>query len=61
MKLVEDDKLPEDVVRMEYSDSMHTLCCVECGVETPFNPRQPGSIGKPLYALLLHECPQGRD
>ena len=56
MQIIEDDKLPLDVVRKEYSDSEHALCCLECGFEFPFDPQQPRSIGKPLYVLAMHTC-----
>jgi hypothetical protein len=61
MRFVEDDKLPVDVVRKEYSDSKHALCCLECGFESDFDPKKPEAIGKPLYALVLHGCPDNRD
>lgn len=61
MRFVEDDKLPVDVVRKQYSDSRHALCCLECGFESDFDPQMPESIGKPLYALVLHGCPDNRD
>jgi hypothetical protein len=61
MQFVEDDKLPADVVRKECSTSRHALCCLECGFESEFNPEEPGAIGKPLYALVLHDCPENRD
>ena len=57
MRFVEDDKLPIDVVRKEYSESRHALCCLECGFESEFAPHLPNSIGKPLYALMVHDCP----
>ncbi len=56
MQIIEGDKLPLDVVRKEYSDSEHALCCLECGFEFPFDPRQPRSIGMPLYVLAMHTC-----
>ncbi len=28
-----DDKLPEDVVRREYAETKHALCCLSCGFE----------------------------
>ncbi len=61
MQIIEDDKLPLDVVRKEYSDSKHALCCLECGFEFPFDPQQPGSIGKPLYVLAMHTCAGGEE
>jgi hypothetical protein len=57
MRFIEDDKLPTDVVRKEYSESRHALCCLNCGLESEFRPQLPGSIGKPLYDLMLHDCP----
>jgi hypothetical protein len=57
MRFIEDDKLPIDVVRKEYSESRHALCCLECGFESEFAPHVPDSIGKPLYALMVHDCP----
>ena len=53
---ITDDKLPDDVVRRRYAETKHALCCLNCGFEHGFNPTQPGSIGKPLWALLEHEC-----
>jgi hypothetical protein len=61
MQFIEDDKLPTDVVRIEYSDSRHALGCVECGLEVEFDPRIPGAIGKPLHILLIHECAKAID
>lgn len=61
MRFMEDNKLPDDVVRKQYSDSRHALCCLECGFESAFDPQAPRSIGKPLYALVLHDCPDTRD
>lgn len=57
MQFIEDDKLPTDVVRKEYSESLHALCCLNCGFESEFAPQLPESIGKPLYVLMLHDCP----
>jgi hypothetical protein len=57
MPFIEDDKLPIDVVRKEYSESRHALCCVNCGFESEFIPNLPDSIGKPLYVLMVHDCP----
>jgi len=37
MQFIEDDKLPVDVVRKEYTESKHALCCLECGFEYPFD------------------------
>jgi hypothetical protein len=28
-----DDKLPDDVLRKQYSDRRHALCCLDCGYE----------------------------
>jgi hypothetical protein len=53
---VEDDKLPEDVVRKAYAANRHALCCLDCGFESSFDPLRPGSIGPPLLALLKHDC-----
>ena len=61
MRFVEADKLPVGVVRKEYTDSRHALCCLECGFESDFGPQKPESIGKHLYALVLHGCPDNRD
>jgi|HubBroStandDraft_4_1064222.scaffolds.fasta_scaffold100832_2 hypothetical protein len=57
MRFIEDDKLPSEVVRKEYSGSRHALCCLNCGFEWEFAPHLAGSIGKPLYVLMMHECP----
>ena len=57
MRFIEDDKLPIDVVRKEYSESRHALCCLNCGLESEFAPHLPDSIGKPLYVLMVHDCP----
>ena len=57
MRFIEDDKLPIDVVRKEYSESRHALCCLNCGFESEFAPHLPDSIGKPLYVLMVHDCP----
>ncbi len=56
MRFIEDDKLPTDVVRKEYSESRHALCCLNCGLESEFTPQLPKSIGKPLYVLMVHDC-----
>ena len=53
---ITDDKLPDDVVRKQYAETKHALCCLNCGFECDFDPTQPGSIGKPLWVLLEHEC-----
>jgi hypothetical protein len=58
---VEDDKLPEDVVRKAYAANRHALCCLDCGFESSFDPLRPGSIGPPLLALLKHDCPNNGD
>ena len=57
MQFIEDVKIPIDVVRKEYSVSRHALCCLECGFDSEFAPHLPGTIGKPLYVLMLHDCP----
>ena len=57
MRFIEDDKLPIDVVRKEYSESRHALCCLNCGLESEFAPDLPDTIGKPLYVLMVHDCP----
>jgi hypothetical protein len=58
---IEDDKLPDDVVRKHYSDTRHALCCLDCGYESPFDPSIKGSIGRPLHLLLEHNCPTAGD
>jgi hypothetical protein len=55
---IEDDKLPDDVVRKRYSNARHALCCLECGYEADFDPSVQGSIGRPLHVLLEHNCPK---
>lgn len=57
MRFIEDDKLPSDVVRKEYLESRHALCCLNCGLESEFAPRLPDAIGKPLFVLMIHDCP----
>jgi hypothetical protein len=57
MRFIEDDKLPIDVVRKEYSESRHALCCLNCRFETEFAPHLPDSIGKPLHVLMVHDAP----
>ena len=57
MRFLEDEKLPTDVVRKEYSQSRHALCCLNCGFESEFAPHVPDSIGKPLYVRMAHDCP----
>ena len=57
MRFIEDDKLPTDVVRKEYSELLHGLCCLNCGFESEFAPHLPDSIGKPLYVLMMHDYP----
>lgn len=54
---IEDDKLPTDVVCKEYSESRHALCCLNCGFESEFAPHLADSIGRPLYVLMPHDCP----
>ena len=49
-------QLPDDVVRRHYAETKHALCCLNCGFEYGFDPTQPGSICKPLWVLLEHEC-----
>jgi hypothetical protein len=56
MRMIEDDKLPVDVERKEYSESEHALRCAECGFESSFDPRDSQAIGKPLSLLLAHSC-----
>ena len=58
---IEDDKLPDDVVRKKNSDTRHALCCLECGFELEFNPTVQGAIGRPLQALVMHDCKQDGD
>jgi hypothetical protein len=59
--LITDDKLPDDVVRRQYAETKHALCCLNCGFEHGFDPTLPGSIGKPLWVLLEHECRSGEN
>jgi hypothetical protein len=54
---IEDDKLPDDVVRKRYSDRRHALCCLNCGLESEFDPTMKAAIGRPLYILKMHDCP----
>jgi hypothetical protein len=61
MRFFEDDKLPVDLARKEYSTSRYALCCLECGIESEFNPQEQGAIGKPLYVIALYACPGNRD
>jgi hypothetical protein len=49
---IEDDKLPDDVLRKKYSEGRHALCCLECGLESEFDPSIKDSIGRPLHVLL---------
>ena len=58
---VRDDKLPDDVIRKAYSATNHALCCLDRGFEAISDPTQPGSIGKPLFALVEHDCPEDGD
>jgi len=60
MRFIEDDKLPTDLIRKEYSESRHALCCLNCGFESEFTPQPPESIGNPLYVLMLHDCPASK-
>jgi hypothetical protein len=53
---VEDAKLPQDVVRKQYSDTQDALCCLNCGFEWDFDPTVQDSIGRPLYVLVMHDC-----
>jgi hypothetical protein len=53
---IDDNKLPLDVLRKNYSDSHHAPCCLECGYEADFNPSRAGSVGQPLALLLHHSC-----
>jgi hypothetical protein len=41
----------------EYSELRRALCCLSCGIESEFAPHLPDSIGKPLYVLMVHDCP----
>lgn len=58
---IADEKLPDDVLRKEYSPSIHALCCLDCGFESTFNPNTREAIGPPLMALLYHDCPEDND
>ena len=53
---ITDDKLPDDVVRRQYAETKHAPFCLNCGFEYGFDPTQLGSIDKPLWVLLEHEC-----
>jgi hypothetical protein len=55
----EDDKLPDDVVRKRYSDTRHALSCLNCDLESEFDPTMKASIGRPIYVLVMHDCPEG--
>jgi hypothetical protein len=57
---IEDDKLPDDIVRKRYSDSV-ALCCLECGFESEFDPSVKNSIGRPLYVLFANVCKEDGD
>jgi hypothetical protein len=61
MQFIQDDKLPVDVVRKEYNGTRHALCCLACGMESSFDPRDPRAIGRPLLALLIHKCQDDGD
>jgi hypothetical protein len=61
LMFIEDDKLPDDVVRKKHSDIRHALCCLDCGFESEFNPTVQGAIGRPLQALVMHDCKQHGD
>ena len=52
----QDDKLPDDVLRKAYSNDRHSLCCMECNYEPFFDSTVPRLIGKPLWALVNHDC-----
>jgi hypothetical protein len=58
---IEDDKLPLDAVRKRYSDTSHALCCLECGLESEFNPTVKDAIGRPLHILVMHSCKEDGD
>jgi hypothetical protein len=58
---IEDDKLPDDVVRKKHSDTRHALCCLDCGFESEFNSTVQDAIGRPLLALVRHDCKQDGD
>jgi hypothetical protein len=58
---IEEDKLPDHVVRKKYSDTRHAPCCLDCGFEEEFDPTVRESIGRPLYALLMHNCKKYED
>jgi len=49
---IEDDKLPDDVVRKKYCDTRHAHCCLDCGFEWEFDPMVQGSIGRPCMYYL---------
>jgi hypothetical protein len=57
LRFIEDDKLPADGVRKEYSESRRALCCLNCGFESEFAPDLPDAIGKPQYVLMVRDCP----
>jgi hypothetical protein len=44
---IEDDKLPQDVVRKKLSDTRDALCCLECGFESAFSSMDKDAIGRP--------------
>jgi hypothetical protein len=58
---IEGDKLPDDVVRKRCSDSLHVLCCLECGFEWAIDPSVKDSIGRPFDVLLEHICKEDGD
>jgi hypothetical protein len=58
---ITDEKLPDDVVRKRYSDTRDALCCLDCGLEWDFDPTAKDAIGRPLYVLLMHNCPVDGD
>ncbi|WP_263376071.1 hypothetical protein [Granulicella aggregans] len=45
---IEDDKLPQDVVRKKLSDTRDALCCLECGFESAFSSMDKDAIGRPF-------------
>ena len=45
LRFIEDDKLPIDVVRKEYSESCHAFSCQNRGFESEFTPDLSDSIG----------------
>lgn len=41
MRFIDDDKLPSDVLRKQYSEFRQALCCLNCGIEPEFEPHMP--------------------